>query len=102
MSILIKGMEMPKNCIGGCPCYNDELDICNVTSQRIDLEDWHKRKDNCPLIEIPPHGDLIDRSKLAWTPIDITDLPFGECLPVYLKEDVDSAPVVVESEGEDD
>ena len=32
--ILIKGMEMPKNC-------ND-----------------------CPIIELPPHSDLVDRNKL--------------------------------------
>lgn len=42
MSILIKGMEMPKNCLE-CP-----LVVClNVES-------------DCPLVPVPPHGRLID------------------------------------------
>lgn len=49
MSILIRGMEMPKNCgtcflrVGGC-------------KQRMYIE--HRPK-GCPLIELPPHGRLI-------------------------------------------
>ena len=97
MSILIKGMEMPENC-AECEisqAYDIRSTWCPLTfTTQAEL----KRQDNCPLIELSPHGDLIDRSKLAWTPIDITDLPFGECLPVYLKEDVDSASIVIESE----
>lgn len=51
------------------------------------------------------HGDLIDRSKLDVTPIDITDLPTDRCLLVYMAEDVDNAPALVcadkESEGKE-
>lgn len=43
MGVYIKGMEMPKNCLE-CP-----LVVClNV-------------KSDCPLVPVPPHGDLIDR-----------------------------------------
>ena len=49
MSVLVKGMEMPKNC-GGCPLRASCV-------HRIYLE---YRPDYCPLIEIPPHGSLID------------------------------------------
>ena len=95
MSILIK-MEMPKRC-WDCFCFDFELDDCLALGGKA-VKDYDKRRDDCPLIELPTHGDLIDRSKLGWTPIDITDLPLNECLPVYLKEDVDNAPAVIESE----
>lgn len=60
MSILIKGMDMPKSC-EDCPCayftegaYSDE---CQVTHKHITDE----KPTDCPLIEIPtPHGMLID------------------------------------------
>lgn len=43
MSILIKGMEMPKNC-GTCPLRRGDC------LQRIYME---KRPDNCPLVPVP-------------------------------------------------
>ena len=63
MSVLIKGMEMPTACaycelidsLEICPCYNmmhDEF-WANKTLQ-------HQRHSGCPLIEVPPHGRLID------------------------------------------
>lgn len=48
-------------------------------------------------------AEYIDRTELAVTPIDITDLPRDKCLMVYLAEDVDSLPtadVVERSEYE--
>ena len=65
MSILIKGMEMPKNCYT-CP-------FCDYVSARCDAvkgtpytpaDRYEKRADWCPLIEIPPHGRLIDADEL--------------------------------------
>ena len=53
MSILIKGMEMPKRC-GGCFLRVGEC------KQRIYMED---RPHDCPLVPVPPHGDLIDRDQ---------------------------------------
>lgn len=46
MSILIKGMEMPKNCLE-CP-----LVVC------LSVES------DCPLVPVPPHGRLIDADAL--------------------------------------
>ena len=67
MSVLIKGMEMPKNCpcelvgigydmycsfVHGIPARVREYDECCEKKTR---PDW------CPLIEVPePHGRLID------------------------------------------
>lgn len=72
MSILIKGMEMPQGC-GDCPClggeYHGSYDnhfYCQVTDKGI----GEHKPDWCPLIEVPPHGRLIDADALmndGWT-----------------------------------
>lgn len=53
MDILIKDMEMPKN------CHDCKNGWCNL---------WEKNKNmtigrhpDCPLVALPEHGDLIDR-----------------------------------------
>lgn len=48
MSVLIKGMELPKNC-DVCPLA--DTIICGAQG--------------CPLIEVPPHGRLIDADALS-------------------------------------
>ena len=58
MSIYIKGMEMPTSCYN-CPCADLEFYDCNLMpGTRIEREN---RSPNCPLVPVPPHGDLIDR-----------------------------------------
>ena len=54
MSVIVKGMEMPKNCTG-CPI------CCGLPYQHRDVKG---RRPDCPLIELPPHGDLVDRNEL--------------------------------------
>lgn len=67
MSILIQGMDMPKNCAeckmwSICECLNDFEDFESICYA---VEDGDLVRDkNCPLIELPPHGDLVDRNKL--------------------------------------
>ena len=58
MSVLIKGIEMPKSCYKcfwilekGCPLKPDQV-----------MPD--ERPENCPLIPIQPHGRLIDADAL--------------------------------------
>ena len=67
MSILIKGMEMPKNC-ADCPLNYDQM-ACGVTGTGwwsdsmvlLNFDSAKERLQDCPLIEIPtPHGRLID------------------------------------------
>lgn len=64
-SILIKRMEMPKRCLE-CPCIGEMFGtlVCLVTSNGMDYKDamGEGRPDFCPLIELPPHGRLIDIS----------------------------------------
>lgn len=65
MSVLIKGMEMPRKCIR-CPVnvygrclVNDDKDVSKATADAV-------RDKDCPLVPIPEHGDLIDRDKIAY------------------------------------
>ena len=53
MSILIKGMKMPKNC---GECILDVWGACNT-------EPKNKLTHSCPLVELPDHGDLVDRDE---------------------------------------
>lgn len=65
MSILIQGIDMPKNCAeckmwSICECLNDFEDFESICYA---VEDGDLVRDkNCPLIELPPHGDLVDLS----------------------------------------
>lgn len=67
MSVLIRGMEMPTSCsvCELCGCYNEskgEVYRCDITMHPVKF--FERRLDNCPLIPVPEHGDLIDRDKL--------------------------------------
>jgi hypothetical protein len=60
MGIYIKGMEMPKIC-GQCQI---KLGIDCELWRHVRSVSLDRHKD-CPLIEIPPHGRLIDADALA-------------------------------------
>lgn len=65
MGIYIRGMEMPKACME-CPLETD-YGTCGYYSLYVEAgheSDCEKRRDDCPLIEIQSHGDLIDRDEL--------------------------------------
>ena len=56
------------------------------------------RHEHCPLLELPPHGDLIDRSELPTT--SITDYAFeGHTVVEY--EDVKNATTILEASEEE-
>jgi hypothetical protein len=70
MSVLIRGMEMPKNC-KQCSLYLQSMDsernvyeICAVTAKSYN---WGltTRPSDCPLTPVPPHGRLIDADALV-------------------------------------
>ena len=56
MSILIKGMEMPKSCMNCMFCgfagANCELDTCLITGNA-QKHIPHSKMPDCPLIEVP-------------------------------------------------
>ena len=103
MSVIVKGMEMPKNC-KDCP-FSDHEAWCLIPG------DWRERyycphdvvSEFCPLVEVEePHGDLTDKDKLMQEFMD-SDLD-------YLQRDdwkeviqiVADADVVIEAEGREE
>ena len=111
MSILIK-MEMPKNC-NDCPLFESIYHYhgCLAKPESInnmDMWDFEvgSRPSWCPLIELPPHGDLIDRDALN---IDISqsvrfsiakNRPSAEMRGAFKVLDrLAIAPTIIEAEG---
>lgn len=69
MSLLIKGLNIPKNCLL-CPCCVGEgigmgrQHYCQVIDDEPCVSETYRPK-NCPLVEIPtPHGRLIDADEI--------------------------------------
>ena len=69
MSLLIKGLNMPKNCLL-CPCCVGEgigmgrQHYCQGIDDEPCVSETYRPK-NCPLIEVPtPHGRLIDADEI--------------------------------------
>lgn len=100
MSILIKGMEMPEKC-DYCPFYDDSVyGDCTIMHKMVD---YATKPDDCPLIGIPPHGDLIDRAALVRKFKEIEEsIGYAE-VPLALAvagaiNDIKKAPTVIEEE----
>ena len=95
MSVIVKGMEMPKGC-GLCPMEN----MCVVVRRRVismDRELWtplNYRHDDCPLVEMPAsHGELVDRNDLLSEYDRQHKGPAGGARAIML-----DAPAVIEAE----
>jgi len=97
MSVLIKGMEMPRHC-GECG-----IDWCHI---------WHraenpieKRPPDCPLVEVPtPHGRLIDADKLCLSSGFSTATEYGMGRSDQIEAIKSNAPTIIPASGgaEDD
>ena len=66
MSVVIRGMKMPKSC-DECPCYYETegawRNECEVFGKEYIADDY--RPEWCPLVELPAqHGRLIDADAL--------------------------------------
>lgn len=96
MSLFIKDRSMPKNC-KSCPMMTGTF--CDILN--IDVDPFYNgaisRNDNCPLIEIKPHGDLIDRDDImAFFPDCYSTLKTAisvVCAAIY------NMPPIIEAEG---
>lgn len=84
--ILIKDVERPKDCYVCHSLIGFRFPACPLNG----LPDmtWllTKRHSDCPLIELPPHGDLVDRS-----------LMLGACYELEREFDMEKAFEVIES-----
>lgn len=83
MSILIKGMVMPKSCTD-CPLFESKYHYhgCHAVPKSFnDIDMWNFVGDRptwCPLIELPPHGRLIDADALNELIDSGDDIDFSE------------------------
>lgn len=68
MSILIRGMEMPKSCWRCQLCLTVDPDTYRCIPTGQEFESTFDAIDHivlsCPLVEVPPHGRLIDADAL--------------------------------------
>ena len=100
MSVIVKGMEMPKNC-RICPMLFDGHNYrwCNITGESLGIEETDNGRDeHCPLIEIPtPHGRLgdLDELKTAFPRCDNSmDIKIAS-----VRATINHAPTIIEAEG---
>ena len=94
-------MEMPKSC-GDCRFCNGQADtdygVCAWCDVDGNARDAYTMQD-CPLIEIPPHGDLIDREALI-KELEITeedDHNGATLLMAVFLEVLKSAPTIIQA-----
>ena len=84
MGIYIKDVELPKKC-QYCPCsyWNHLAQItgCELVNRYVPFTDkdfWENDKPSwCPLVEVPPHGRLIDADEMI-SPMEKTFEDFDE------------------------
>ena len=100
MSILIKKMEMPKGC-WACPFAVCKYYECLFTKKSYN---WGltTRPSGCPLIEVPPHGRLIDADVLMteFMDSDLDHLQRDDWREVI--QIVQDAPTIIEAEGSEE
>ena len=119
--ILIKNMEMPKSCLI-CVCDMPKGN-CDLWRNQTPEEHRRERHPDCPLIEVPPHGRLIDadafiaeqrhlycencarrkgmkNGKMKFV-YDIGDAPCRACGYGDVLDDIDDAPTIIPVDKED-
>lgn len=102
MSVIVKGMKMPERCEKCFMCQSDCMG-CKVTQNFIILKKGQNKPLWCPLVEVSPHGRLIDADSLdnrIYCELPIKE--FGNALIMRrMRELVDEAPTIIEAEGEE-
>ena len=88
MGIYLPNMEMPNDCIV-CPLG------WNGCNHQHDFVYMGERPSDCPLIPVPPHGDLIDRDAIPYNKIMLEDDDFyyGVTKPY-----IDRMPTIITAE----
>lgn len=101
MSVLVKGMEMPTSCFY-CPFRRkiNPDDIQCLVTRDVFEETFAgtiemRNRGFCPLVEIPPHGRLIDADIL-----ETHECYDGEWQEVVYKDDIDNAPTVIPADNQ--
>ena len=123
MGVYIKGMKMPTCCGDCCLAFHIGMDKlhCRITGKSFDVwavgwgsednrgEDGQRpyiRHDDCPLIELPPHGRLIDAYELTIEILKLQKYRFSiEDSEIFVSrkavmQAISDNPTVIEAEGE--
>lgn len=102
MSVLIKGMKMPKSCL---------ICVCDIPKGNCDLwrnqtpeEHRRERHPDCPLVEVPtPYGPLIDSNRLIDIGLHLMHTAKNDDIAngvMWLWQYIIEAPTIIESEDE--
>ena len=93
MSVLIKNMRMPKNCLD---CVLNSGERCEATKNYCL---YRARPTHCPLVEIPPHGRLIDADVAEVIVTDEKDEVGGFLDGIlYAADWIANQPTIIEAE----
>ena len=101
MSILIKDMKMPESCLN-CPLETD-YGTCghfNGANYAKYQTEYNSRPVWCPLVELPPHGRLIDADTLLKPKNQHLDMMLTDDWYVTVRT-IETAPTVLEAEAEE-
>lgn len=109
MSIIIKGMDMPRACYYCHFLFRDKRHnkvYCTVHHEFdkwLDISDApaEGRADDCPLIELPPHGRLIDEEDMDLVMFEAKHSAEYEGKFIITEDEIYALPTIIESEGED-
>ena len=100
MSVLIKGMEMPESCVK-CELMTANYGCTFVGA--VGGESYRKRAWDCPLVEVPPHGPLVDSNRLIDIGLHLMHTAKNDDIAngvKWLWQYIIEAPTIIESEGD--
>lgn len=103
MSVVVKGMRNPENCIK-CPlqfggwCYAAPPEIDERVAPTVDEAVEQGKPEWCPLVDLGKHGDLIDADELKKEFPKDTDWEYPVNTNQYVCETIDNAKTVIEAE----
>ena len=104
--LYVPGVKKPYGC-DFCPWYRTLWSFCTAANKDISVLDMNKGPDWCPLVEVPDHGDLIDRDEWRKSLIDEGETIGidGFSIDGLTADDVcyaiENAPVVIPAEREE-
>ena len=92
MSVLIKDMKMPMGCY---ECPFEVWGKCMFIHYQAGGDELSKK---CPLIEVPPHGRLIDEKQIPYVDLN-ADMPQSKVrVWTTFKDKIDRLPTIIEAE----
>ena len=102
MSVLIRGMEIPHDCEECKLCVIIPVGDYEILRKCVALNrraEYVIRRKDCPLVELPPHGRLIDADALNYTMLYKENWMRGTGVeaPAVWRKDIDAAPTIIEA-----